>query len=85
MDQIGDVQVRFIAGFGPIVREPAASRKLYNQTLGIGFKEEDGGYPSHGGTQRREQLCPVASFAGGAILLWQRFVARRDRSAAILA
>jgi hypothetical protein len=44
MDQIGDVQVRFIAGFGPIVREPAASRKLYSQTLGIGFKEEDGGY-----------------------------------------
>jgi hypothetical protein len=44
MDQIGDVQVRFIAGFGPIVREPAASRKLYSQALGIGFKEEDGGY-----------------------------------------
>jgi hypothetical protein len=44
MDQIGDVQVRFIAGFGPIVREPAASRKLYSQILGIGFKEEDGGY-----------------------------------------
>src|ERR1700756_5919298 len=44
MDQIGDVQVRFISGFGPIVRNPAASRKLYSQTLGIGFKEEDGGY-----------------------------------------
>ena len=44
MDQIGDVQVRFIAGFGPMVREPAASRKLYSQALGIGFKEEDGGY-----------------------------------------
>jgi len=44
MCQIGDVQVRFIAGFGPIVREPAASRNLYSQALGIGFKEEDGGY-----------------------------------------
>jgi hypothetical protein len=28
----------------PIVREPTAGRKLYNQTLGIGFKEENGGY-----------------------------------------
>ena len=44
MEEIGNIKVLFIAGFGPIVREPAASRKLYNQTLGIGFKEENGGY-----------------------------------------
>jgi hypothetical protein len=41
---MGNIKVLFIAGFGPIVREPAASRKLYNQTLSIGFKEENGGY-----------------------------------------
>jgi hypothetical protein len=44
MEQIGDIKVLFIAGYGPIVREAIASRKLYNQVLGIGFKEEKGGY-----------------------------------------
>lgn len=44
MEKIGDAKVLFIAGFGPIVREPAESRKLYGQTLGIQFKEETGGY-----------------------------------------
>jgi hypothetical protein len=41
---MGNIKVLFIAGFGPIVPEPTASRKLYNQILGIGFKEESGGY-----------------------------------------
>lgn len=40
----GNIGVLFIAGFGPIVREAAASRALYRQALGIGFKEEHGGY-----------------------------------------
>ncbi|HEY2293222.1 MAG TPA: VOC family protein [Thermoanaerobaculia bacterium] len=44
MEQIGNVKVLFIAGFGPIVREATASRELYNQTLGIRFKEENDGY-----------------------------------------
>src|SRR5262249_9717960 len=44
MEQIGSIKVLFIAGFGPITREPIASRKLYSQILGIRFKEEDGGY-----------------------------------------
>jgi hypothetical protein len=34
----------FIAGYGPIVRDADASRKLYVKALGISFKEEDGGY-----------------------------------------
>jgi hypothetical protein len=38
MEQMGNIKVLFIAGFGPIVREASASRKLYNQILGIGFK-----------------------------------------------
>lgn len=37
-------RILFIAGFGPIVRDGAASRKLYGDVLGIGFKEETGGY-----------------------------------------
>lgn len=44
MAQIGNIKILFIAGFGPIVRDPTASRKLYNQTLGIDFTEEAGGY-----------------------------------------
>ena len=38
------VRILFIAGFGPIVRDSAASRKLYSQVLNIRFKEEQGGY-----------------------------------------
>src|SRR5690348_6360600 len=44
MKDMGNIKVEFIAGFGPIVREATASRKLYSQILGISFKEEDGGY-----------------------------------------
>jgi hypothetical protein len=44
MNELGDVKVLFVAGFGPIVREPAASRRLYGEALGIHFKEETGGY-----------------------------------------
>jgi hypothetical protein len=44
MEKVGPIQVLFIAGFGPIVRDPATSRNLYDQVLGIRFKEEKGGY-----------------------------------------
>jgi catechol 2,3-dioxygenase-like lactoylglutathione lyase family enzyme len=44
MKQIGEFKVLFIAGFGPIVRDTTATRKLYGQFLGIDFKEETGGY-----------------------------------------
>ena len=33
-----------MAGFGPVVREATASRRLYSDVLGIRFKEEAGGY-----------------------------------------
>jgi catechol 2,3-dioxygenase-like lactoylglutathione lyase family enzyme len=39
-----NIDVLFVAGFGPIVRDPAASRKLYSQTLGLPFKEDASGY-----------------------------------------
>ena len=44
MEQIGSVNVLFIAGFGPIAPDVTASRKLYSEALGIRFKVEDGGY-----------------------------------------
>ena len=44
MKQPLNVKVLFIAGFGPIVGETTASRKLYSETLGIGFEEETDGY-----------------------------------------
>lgn len=44
LEELGDVKVLFVAGFGPIVREAVASRRLYSEALGIRFKEETGGY-----------------------------------------
>jgi hypothetical protein len=38
------MRILFVAGFGPIVREPAKSRQLYSEVLRISFKEESGGY-----------------------------------------
>lgn len=37
-------KVLFIAGFGPIARDIADSRKLYRDAFGISFKEDTGGY-----------------------------------------
>ena len=39
-----DLDILFIAGFGPIVRDTAQSRKLYGDVMRIRFKEETGGY-----------------------------------------
>jgi catechol 2,3-dioxygenase-like lactoylglutathione lyase family enzyme len=44
MQALDKARILFIAGFGPIVRDQDASRKLYLQSLGIPFKEESGGY-----------------------------------------
>lgn len=39
-----DLEVLFIAGFGPIDRDVAQSRALYGEGLGISFQEDAGGY-----------------------------------------
>jgi catechol 2,3-dioxygenase-like lactoylglutathione lyase family enzyme len=44
MKQFQGIKVLFVAGFGPVVREPAKSRKLYRKIMGIKLKEETGGY-----------------------------------------
>lgn len=51
------IKILFIAGFGPIVRDTAESRKLYGELLGIPFKEESGGY------LHTEALAGAKSFA----------------------
>jgi len=44
MPRAPSLKVLFVAGFGPIVGDVSASRRLYSETLGIRFKEEDGEY-----------------------------------------
>lgn len=39
-----NIDVLFVAGFGPIVRDSVASRRFYGETLGLPFKEEANGY-----------------------------------------
>lgn len=51
------VRILFIAGFGSIVGDSGASRKLYSQVLNIPFKEEAGGY------LHTEELRGANSFA----------------------
>jgi catechol 2,3-dioxygenase-like lactoylglutathione lyase family enzyme len=44
MHGVSNLKVLFIAGFGPIVRDIEESRKLYQNVLGVQFKQENGGY-----------------------------------------
>lgn len=44
MHKSESTKILFIAGFGPIVPDSNTARKLYKDTLGISFKEEDGEY-----------------------------------------
>jgi hypothetical protein len=39
-----NINVLFIAGFGPIDRDIVQSRSFYGEVLGISFKEDAGGY-----------------------------------------
>ena len=57
MQSTEGVKVLFIAGFGPIDRDVAESRKLYSDALGILFKEESGAY------LHTEALTGAKSFA----------------------
>lgn len=59
------MQIRFIAGFGPIDRDIAASRALYAHALGIPFKEDAGGYLYTGGLEGAKHfaLWPLAQAA----------------------
>ncbi len=64
MADIG-TEVLFIAGFGPINRDIAESRKLYAGSLGISFKEDAGGYLYTGALQGAKHfaLWPLSQAA----------------------
>src|SRR6201982_3445362 len=64
MADIG-TEVLFIAGFGPIDRDIAESRKLYADCLGIAFKEDAGGYLYTGALQGAKHfaLWPLSQAA----------------------
>jgi hypothetical protein len=64
MADIG-IEVLFIAGFGPIDRDVAESRKLYADSLGISFKEDAGGYLYTGALQGAKHfaLWPLSQAA----------------------
>jgi catechol 2,3-dioxygenase-like lactoylglutathione lyase family enzyme len=38
------MRVLFVAGFGPIASDVAASRRLYKEVLGLPFEEDEDGY-----------------------------------------
>ncbi len=59
------ITVLFIAGFGPIDRDIARSRKLYSDVLGIPFKEDSGGYLYTGALQGAKHfaLWPLSQAA----------------------
>jgi catechol 2,3-dioxygenase-like lactoylglutathione lyase family enzyme len=44
MQDSAKLEVLFITGFGPIVRDRGESRRLYRDVLGLRFKEEAGDY-----------------------------------------
>jgi hypothetical protein len=64
MADIG-TEVLFIAGFGPIDRDIAESRKLFADSLGISFKEDAGGYLYTGALQGAKHfaLWPLSQAA----------------------
>jgi hypothetical protein len=51
------MKVLFVAGFGPIIHEPAASIALYRDTLDLPLEEDGDGY------FHTEELAGVKSFA----------------------
>jgi catechol 2,3-dioxygenase-like lactoylglutathione lyase family enzyme len=61
------IDVLFVAGFGPIVRDPAAvSRKFYSDALGLPFKEDTSGYLHTGELDgvKHFAVWPLAQAAG---------------------
>jgi hypothetical protein len=84
MTDIG-AEVLFIAGFGPIDRDIAESRKLYADSLGISFKEDAGGYLYTAVLQGAKHFALWASLSGGAVLFWHGFLAREDSRPASMA
>jgi catechol 2,3-dioxygenase-like lactoylglutathione lyase family enzyme len=60
-----NINVLFVAGFGPIVQDHAASRKFYSETLGLELIEDASGYLYTGelGGVKHFALWPLAQAA----------------------
>jgi catechol 2,3-dioxygenase-like lactoylglutathione lyase family enzyme len=60
-----NIDVLFVAGFGPIVRDPAASREFYSEALALQFKEDANGYLYTGALDgvKRFALWPLTQAA----------------------
>jgi catechol 2,3-dioxygenase-like lactoylglutathione lyase family enzyme len=60
-----NIEVLFVAGFGPIVRQPAASRAFYCDTLGLPLEHDADGYLHAGGLDgvKHFALWPLAQAA----------------------
>src|SRR6266702_3428088 len=60
-----NIEVLFVAGFGPIVRDPAASRRFYSEALSLQFKEDATGYLYTGALDgvKHFALWPLAQVA----------------------
>ena len=69
MEGLERVKVLFIAWFGPIVRDVAASRELYGGVLSIPFKEDDAVTFTRG-SARGKELRFMAALSRGSVLFW---------------
>ena len=58
MSDISGLKVVFVAGFGPLVKDPAASNAFYLDALGLPLEQQPGGGYYHG-----ENLDGVRHFA----------------------
>ena len=58
MSGISGLKVVFVAGFGPLVKDPAASNAFYVDALGLPLEQQAGGGYYHG-----EKLDGVRHFA----------------------
>jgi catechol 2,3-dioxygenase-like lactoylglutathione lyase family enzyme len=65
MNTAKNIDVLFVAGFGPIVRDAAASRKFYSEALGLSFEVEINGYLHTGALDgvKHFALWPLAQAA----------------------
>jgi catechol 2,3-dioxygenase-like lactoylglutathione lyase family enzyme len=65
METAKKIDVLFVAGFGPIVRDPVGSRKFYCEALGLPFKEDSSGYLYTGELQgvKHFAMWPLAQAA----------------------
>ena len=73
-----NIDVLFVAGFGPIVRDQVASCKFYSEALGLPIKKDGNGDLHTGGLDTAQDFAPVAVDASSRTLLWHGSIARQS-------